>query len=366
MPPDDRKAKPFEVSDDDIDSAFAGLEEGKAPPEKPAAPPPDDVDSAIDLLERGEAPAHASEPAAAPRPTPAPEPAPAAAELAKPKPEERRKLYAYWSDAAASKDSEEPGPASPALQAAPIPRGEDTARAVARIEVNYLRYAGYMDQTPIPEIIGRVVVGRETGHLLLRRGETSKSVSFVQGDPVFATSNLDADKLSEVLVRASWASKDRVSAALEHAKRPDQLLEELGIGDVPKVMRDWVAAILESIFEWRSGEFSFVRLDPSEACRIALPSPAPTYVVNGIRKHFAKPEILRRLRGENVVPAATVLPLPDADRLSLSDVEREVLPLIDGVRTVGQILSESPRSDTAATVLYALVCLGAVRVRVVV
>jgi len=221
-----------------------------------------------------------------------------------------------------------------------------------------------------PQLLAAFLAAKETGELGLQKGQVKKVLYFERGMPVFALSNLVADRLGQFLVRAGKIDEETLKHAAEEAATTKQRTGDVLIlmGALTEEERLYyvgqqIKSILYSVFAWEEGSYylSFTGRARREAIKLDI-HPA-NLIVRGVRKLY-KPERLRRLLPE------TAKPIPSQDPLfSLSDVELQaweahLLPKCDGSRTVADLIKVSgkPEQEVLAT-LVALVSLRVLEVR---
>ncbi|HXN56618.1 MAG TPA: response regulator [Myxococcales bacterium] len=206
----------------------------------------------------------------------------------------------------------------------------------------------------LPQLFAAFAATRETGELGLARGQVKKIVYFEQGMPVFALSNLVADRLGQFLVRAGKidesALKQAVAEATATQQRTGDVLILMGLlteQDRLYYIGQQIKSILYSLFSWEDGTYqmSFSGRARKEAIKLDLhPS---TLVIRGVKKLY-KPERMRRL-----LPDAAKL-IPSQDPLfALSDVElasweAHLLTRCDGTRTVKELIDLAARPELDA------------------
>lgn len=217
----------------------------------------------------------------------------------------------------------------------------------------------------LPALLTAFYLSRETGELGVQRGKVKKVVYFERGTPVFALSNLMADRFGQFLVRVGKIKPeqlDEVAAAAAASKRRtgDVLVERGLLKDAERLyyVAQQVKAIIYSLFSWEDGTYvmSFKEKATSESIKLDV-HPA-NLIVRGIKKLY-KPERLRSLlRPEDRLrPApAPAYPLYEVE---LEKWEAELLPKVDGNRTVGELLAYANRPEQAVYgFLVALSALG--------
>jgi hypothetical protein len=225
-------------------------------------------------------------------------------------------------------------------------------------------------------LFGRIYFDRLNGRLTFRKGLTKKSIYFEKGVAVLASSNLPDDRMGEMLARQGRLTREqraRGAQILETTgRRIGGVLVEIGAlkeGELPPLVRRHYEEIIYSVFAWPEGgeppaEEGEWTLGPERAGKdesILLDEPAPALIMEGIRRKYTAPRLLRRLGGGTQVvkllamdaAASTVL-----DDMALSDEERTLVRRFDGVRTLDEIRAAANVADEIPCALaWALVVL---------
>ncbi|GAC1538151.1 MAG: hypothetical protein NVS2B9_04600 [Myxococcales bacterium] len=313
-------------------SPIAGLQLGREPARKPAAPP---------VLRR----ATFGQPRAVPPPlTPEQE--------AEQRQDAEALEVALFRDASGSGGAgASPPPPAEALQQLPQQKG-GVHRGVLKDN--------------LPQLFAAFAATRETGELGLARGQVKKIVYFEQGMPVFALSNLVADRLGQFLVRAGKIDEGALKQAAEEAaatkQRTGDVLILMGLlteQDRLYYIGQQIKSILYSLFSWEDGSYqmSFSGRARKEAIKLDLhPS---TLVMRGVKKLY-KPERLRRLLPEDTKLFPSQDPLFALSDVELASWEAHLLTRCDGTRTVKELVELAARPDLEA--LRTLVALVAMKV----
>jgi DNA-binding response OmpR family regulator len=218
-------------------------------------------------------------------------------------------------------------------------------------------------QDNFPELITAFWLAQETGELVLQKGKVRKVVWFEKGRPVFAASNLVSDRFGSFLRRVGKISQAQLDAAIA-LDRPGKLvgeaLLELGyLQEQEKIyyLAQQVKAIIYSLFAWEEGRYKLSSggRAPKDATHIEI-HPA-SLIVRGVKKLY-KPERLKRLLrpGELLVP--TQQPAYGLHEVVLEIWEAQLLPQVNGKRTVADVVKLSDRSEAEVLAfLWALVAL---------
>ena len=258
----------------------------------------------------------------------------------------------------------------PKVQAAKVPTGPITSAPSDPPLLQPLDHKGGVRRGELkdnlPHLLAAYYNAKETGELGLVKGQVKKIIFFESGFPVFALSNLVADRLGQFLVRAGKIDEETLKQAADDAaamrKRTGDVLISMGaLTEEERLyyVGQQIKSILYSVFAWEEGEFtlSFQARARKEAIKLDI-HPA-NLILRGVKKLY-KPDRLRRL----MPPAARPTPSQDPS-FNLSDVELQaweahLLPRCDGGRTVADLirLSGKPEND----VLGMLVALTSLRV----
>ena len=218
----------------------------------------------------------------------------------------------------------------------------------------------------LPQLLAAFYTTKETGELGLMKGQVKKIIYFEGGMPVFALSNLVADRLGQFLVRAGKIDEETLKHAADEAASTKQRTGDVLIlmGALTEEERLYyvgqqIKSILYSVFAWEDGVYtlSFQARARKEAIKLDI-HPA-NLIMRGIKKLY-KPERLKRLLPE----AGRPIPSPEPS-FNLSDVELQaweahLLPKCDGSKTVADLVKGSGKQE--AEVLGTLAGLTALRV----
>jgi two-component system OmpR family response regulator len=217
----------------------------------------------------------------------------------------------------------------------------------------------------LPSLITAFFLSKETGELGVQRGKVKKVVYFEHGTPVFALSNLLSDRFGQFLVRVGKIRpeqlQDATTVATQTQRRTGDVLVERGLlKDTERLyyVGQQVKAIIYSLFSWEDGTYVMSFKEKATAESIKLDLHPANLIVRGVKKLY-KPERLRRLlRPEDrLIPA--VAPAYHLNEVELERWEAELLPRIDGNRTVAELLAYANRPEQVVYgFLVAMLSLG--------
>ena len=230
-----------------------------------------------------------------------------------------------------------------------------------------MKLEGSLDAFSLPDIFQLLSFTKKSGGLHLRRAATHGCVYFRDGAVTSATSDDCRQALARRLVGSSAVSEEALSAAVDRAAD-----EGVGIGralaDASAIDTDLLRAMVaeqavDAVFDflrWADGDFSF---------SIDEPSPDDIGVQLGVEElvNDAKSRLEPWEHACQVIPSPdTVLLVPVSvnEDPQLSKGEWALLALVDGRRTVADLVSLAGRGDFAVvSALAAMVERGLLAVR---
>jgi CheY-like chemotaxis protein len=240
----------------------------------------------------------------------------------------------------------------PAAQRPPAARTGTLPRTEGKLEDN------------VPELITAFHLAQQTGELTLQKGKVKKTIFFEKGRPCFAISNLVTDRFGPFLVRVGKITQQQLelcqAAADKTGRRTGDVLVEMKLlKDTEKLyyVAQQVKAIVYSIFGWEEGDYRlhFTDRAAKEAIKIDL-HPA-NLITRGVKKLY-KPERLYRLLSPEDRLSPSQQPAYGLHEVELERWEAEILPKIDGTRTVAEVIHLAQRPEHAVYgFLYGLVAL---------
>jgi len=223
---------------------------------------------------------------------------------------------------------------------------------------------GDLAATRVPRLLAAFHVAQATGVLTLQRGKVKRLVLFDKGVPVFASSNLPADRLGAFCVRRgilTKAEREALARALPPGGRTADALLAKGLLTEKlraEIVAEQVRSIIWSTFDWRDGSYRFqvAALPRREIVPLAL-FPGDL-ILEGVLRTAALPDLRQDLAaGVALAPAPD--PAFELYALGLRPAEARLLALADGTKSVADLvaLSELPERESLAF-LYACRLMG--------
>ena len=223
------------------------------------------------------------------------------------------------------------------------------------------QYTGNLAEEPLPEILRTIHHHRVPGVVTATSGDVVKKIYLMGGNVIFATSSDLHDSLGAYLKKSAIISSGelRVSTSridASQGKRHGELLVEMGAltpDQLRQIVTEQVKAILYSIFSWEKGTVTFEagRFRTDEL--IQLDVSTPQAIADGIRLLPDPRRLVLRLG-----PSWTIFERgdmePEASGVSWSEGELKLLSLVDGRRSLRDLITAGPGDvSTNAKLLYA-------------
>ena len=138
-----------------------------------------------------------------------------------------------------------------------------------------LPLTGDLKKLYLSEILQHLQSTLSTGMLTLEQNHQVKTIYFKEGTIVSASSNLETDRLGEMLMKAGKLSQDQYQQSVERlkttGKRQGAALVELGFltpKELFEGLKYQVQEILYSLFLWNEGSYRYA---PGELPRRLIP-----------------------------------------------------------------------------------------------
>ena len=212
---------------------------------------------------------------------------------------------------------------------------------------------GTLESFALPDIFQLLAFTKKTGTLRLRRGSGQGRVLFEDGQVVFAGSSSDRLALGRRLVGAGLLSTDGLRQALEQQRRVREagegtrigrILVELGEIDedtLETFVREQIQDAIFDLMRWPDGSFSFDERNEGEGAEpIKLTVSVENLIMEGSRRIEEWEQVRRKIPDLDAVVAMAPVAAVDDDtvNVSLQPDEWRLLTVIDGRRTVGELV----------------------------
>jgi len=210
--------------------------------------------------------------------------------------------------------------------------------------------------TEILQLIGQQL---KTGILNIRKGKKLVEIYFVDGMVVNVHSNYRGKKdlIGEIFVKAQFISQEQLERVLKIQKETLKYLGEIFVDlqlltkeDVLRVLTTQVYETMYDLFWWEEGEFNFdLKLVESyKKIPFALSTEQVLLTIlrmvdewSEIEKKVFSPHLVFRKAQGGEEGSVEALALPDDFRKTLTSEQELIYKLVDGSRTVEDIIDRS-------------------------
>lgn len=221
---------------------------------------------------------------------------------------------------------------------------------------------GSLKEASLPDVLQLLSMGKKTGCLSVGHRGSFGYIFFDKGKIVYASIVNRRDRLGDMLVKNGMISQDQLDAAVDaQIRRRDKKIGELLVEQralTPEQLRQFLRAQIEEavyfLFTWTEGTFNFEpEVMPSEQDTLVSIGPE-SLLLEGARRVDEWSLIEKKIPSFDIVFEIDRAHLM-TNEAGLTNEQRVVLQLINGVRDVHAIFEESGLVEfDAAKALYGL------------
>ena len=242
------------------------------------------------------------------------------------------------------------GPPSTTDQPAVAPASPATPPPVAAETLAPPPAQGSLEQSSPIHLYGRISAGTHTGLLTLTLPDRSIQLHFRKGSPEFVDSTHPEDALGTVLMQAKLLSADQLKQAEAARERfgGDLLAALFGMGLLQPAtafnhLSQRALSILHKGMRAESGTFTY---EPRELpAAKAMPLGNRWALLSDQVRRIPSVDLKRRLQPVLNLPIMKAGGMVPASDLRLTPHEVRVLTVIDGVRSIAQLLADLPQES---------------------
>jgi len=227
---------------------------------------------------------------------------------------------------------------------------------------------GNIKDVSLVRILASLNRDRKTGTLSITTPVFTKKIYIKMGDAIFASSSYEDDRLGEMLLKAEKITVEQYDKSVEilkaTGKRQGAILVELGYltpKDLFWGVKFQVKEIIHSMFQIEDGEYEFSESALPTDEVITLRMSMGNLIYEGVKKIENWTRVRNEMSETDSVLKLSNDPLTIFQQIELSAQDKKILSLIDGSKTIKQII-DSPwiGSFEALKILYVLSSIGMV------
>ena len=229
---------------------------------------------------------------------------------------------------------------------------------------------GSLREASLADVVQLLFLGRRTGCLSVASERNFASIWFHDGWIVFAGMVTRNDRLGERLVAAGRLSHAQLeeAIALQGAGPGDRLgtvLVRQGLiarEELDAELRRQVEETIYTLFTWTSGTFSFEAGQTPDDAEATVRLNPEGLLLEGARRVDEYGVIAKKIPTLDAVFAMEDGDREASDDDGLVDIERRVVPLLDGQRTAREVMDTTGLTEfEVSRVLYGLLSAGRLR-----
>lgn len=210
--------------------------------------------------------------------------------------------------------------------------------------------SGNLKTVSFPDILQLLSTGKKSGILEITTRTRQKEVAFREGNIIYASSiNNSEDLLGNMLLRRGRISKSDLQRAIAlHEKTGRQLgatLVDMKLfekEEIAECLRLQVEEIVYNLFAWDHGDFIFHEGAEVKDLPFHVNLNTMNVVMEGTRRIDEWSEIQKALPPDDILLAVNESPQINREEIRLSLDEFKMLTLIDGEKTLPELVKISP------------------------
>jgi hypothetical protein len=226
---------------------------------------------------------------------------------------------------------------------------------------------GTLDDFSLSDIFRLLCFAKKTGRLDVSRSAGTGNVFFRDGDVYFAQSGLNTEPLGQRLIRSGVIKERQLRKALDEQATTGERLGRILLASgairtehLEAAVRNQIEDAAFELLRWELGEFTW-EPDAVFDAEVAMSVSVESLIMEASRRVDELDVIARKIPSIDAVLTVVEDPPEGARELKIAPDEWRVLVLVDGERTVQEIVRRSSLdSFTTLRTLYGLVSTGLV------
>ena len=207
---------------------------------------------------------------------------------------------------------------------------------------------GNLREASLPDVLQLLALGQKTGCLSVTDRSNLGYVYFERGNIIYASIVNRRDRLGDLLVKNGLVEPEELTRAIEiqttrQGVRLGEILIERGAinrQQLEKYIRLQIEEAVYYLFTWTQGSFSFEPDQPPEDWVLRVRINPESLLLEGARRVDEWSLIEKKIPSLDLIFSPA--PRPEgAEELEFTAEQRGVLPLLDGRRSVQDVIDES-------------------------
>ena len=212
---------------------------------------------------------------------------------------------------------------------------------------------GNLKTVSFPDILQLLATGKKTGLLQVVTGARQKEVAFREGNVIYASAiNSTEDLLGNLLLKRGKISKVDLDRAISlHKQTGRQLgatlvdLDFFEKEEIVECLKLQIEEIVYNLFSWQEGDFKFAEGAPPKKMLFAIELNTMNIIMEGTRRIDEWVEIQKVLPPDDIMLKLSLTPKTKKDEITLCLDEFRLISLINGERTLPDLVALSPMGE---------------------
>lgn len=213
--------------------------------------------------------------------------------------------------------------------------------------------AGNLKTVSFPDILQLLATGKKTGILEVKTSTRQKEVAFKTGNIIYASSvNTSEDLLGNMLLRRGRITKLDLDRAIALHKQTGRQLGTTLIDmnlfqkeEIAECLKLQIEEIVYNLFSWQEGEFVFHENASPANVPFLIELSTMNVIMEGTRRIDEWLEIQKVMPPDDVLLALAKSPKLKREEVTISMEEFRIMALINGERTVPDLINISPMGE---------------------
>lgn len=220
-------------------------------------------------------------------------------------------------------------------------------------------YSGFFTDNSFLRVFYRLAIAKETGRMLVARGDARKEIYLVDGNPVFVGSNLLEERIGEFLVARGTITRPQLEDALvivgNHGNHIGNTLMAMKVISPHAFYEHLVAQLrlkVMKLVEWSDGRYDFFKGTLYEGPKLPVSLDALDILSEAVRSFLSRKAVEERLATRMHQPILHAKKKPiSPEALGLSGFEQKIYENMNDMRTPADLAEEYPGDDQGRTAL---------------
>jgi len=213
--------------------------------------------------------------------------------------------------------------------------------------------SGNLKTVSFSDILQLLATGKKSGVLEVNTTSRQKEIAFKNGNIIHASSlNTSEDLLGNMLLRRGRLSKTDLERAIAlHKQTGRQLgttlvdMNLFGKEEIAECLKLQIEEIVYNLFSWKEGNFLFHEGVAPKSAPFLVELVTMSVVMEGTRRIDEWIEIQKVIPPDEMLLAIAKAPKVKRDEITLSVEEFRVLAMINGERTLPELIQNSPYGE---------------------